>query len=659
MTFHAAHFSLADEARFTSAHRSTALDPSTKLRHMPVSFVSAGCLEGTIKEIASQPAGALPAPPSPLDLATLAQMTLQAPSRSPSVSSLASNASSEEVVVFRGRGSILAASTLAISAVQPSMTTNQPSTAASSLNAPLNAIQPTAPSILPAALTAAPPTKPISTPAPAADETSVLAPDDSDTDSDVSGVNDALFEKRRGDRPIWEGKTVGWVSRSKPGVGWLPPTDQSARNRFGQENDDYRQAAMDDYMQNMSAFGLNDKMAPAFSRREIDLDAGSHNDWEGPDADHDVLRHVDATSAGSRSDGDSDTFLSEGEDEGDLHSNGEDVDEEELDVEDIDDETIARILQKQEELGLGSEELVLHAADEYHGRSQNVTFDFDRPNKKRQHRSGSGYPVASFPSASAMADALDMDPYGAFDIMDTDRPSLRPVKKGRRGQMPPELEDSDLDDTLKATWRADREKKRLKKAEREELRKQGLLGRKGKAPDLSVKYKHGINMMDVMEDIRQFLVSETQTLVLPPMEAYRRAIVHQVVKQLGVNSKSRGDGAGRFTVLSKTRRSAAFDLAKFDEKINQSGFQRRLLNTPAPNRREKKSKGAAKTRSAVGYKDGDVVGASAPELGPENRGHELMKKMGWSKGMALGARNNQGILHPIAHTVKTTKAGLQ
>jgi hypothetical protein len=36
-----------------------------------------------------------------------------------------------------------------------------------------------------------------------------------------------------------------------------------------------------------------------------------------------------------------------------------------------------------------------------------------------------------------------------------------------------------------------------------------------------------------------------------------------------------------------------------------------------------------------------------------------MMKMGWSKGQALGTVDNQGILHPIAHTVKTNKAGLQ
>lgn len=64
-------------------------------------------------------------------------------------------------------------------------------------------------------------------------------------------------------------------------------------------------------------------------------------------------------------------------------------------------------------------------------------------------------------------------------------------------------------------------------------------------------------------------------------------------------------------------------------------------------------------RPRFGYKDGETVGADAPELGPENKGHALMEKMGWSKGMALGSVDNKGILQPIPHMVKTNKAGLK
>jgi hypothetical protein len=56
--------------------------------------------------------------------------------------------------------------------------------------------------------------------------------------------------------------------------------------------------------------------------------------------------------------------------------------------------------------------------------------------------------------------------------------------------------------------------------------------------------------------------------------------------------------------------------------------------------------------------EGDIVGGSAPEIGAENKGRAMLEKMGWSTGTALGAINNKGILLPVAHVVKNSKAGL-
>jgi len=58
------------------------------------------------------------------------------------------------------------------------------------------------------------------------------------------------------------------------------------------------------------------------------------------------------------------------------------------------------------------------------------------------------------------------------------------------------------------------------------------------------------------------------------------------------------------------------------------------------------------------FRDGEIVGAAAPELGTENKGRQMLEKMGWSSGTALGALNNKGILQPVATVIKTSKAGL-
>ncbi|OAF99807.1 uncharacterized protein CC84DRAFT_1191148 [Paraphaeosphaeria sporulosa] len=700
-------FSLRDEARYMSSHRSSAFDSTKKLRHMPIAFVSAGCLEGTVKEkpppVDSTHGPASPSlPQSPVATVALAQMTIRSPS--PALSAASSGASSEELIVFRGRG-------------------HTPLTQNESPSLPKKAD--TAPTVVSLTIQST-----------HGAMMSHLQPDSlphgqSDIDSDTNSVVDSHFERRRGGRARWEGISAEWVSRSKPGIGWLPSNERPDMDAFVKGEVDPRDAALDDYLQNAEAFGLTGEMLGFAAGRELDLDAGSHNDWESEEEPEippqleqdendgwtsDLARDLDVLSTSDDVEGivahvtgrrtrphgvqyqvvyegctrddarwlpvaflttPSDKFLIEAYEaqrlarEQQQMSSSSDSDPEfnidgdsSEEQDDMDDEQLARALQKQEELGIDDSDLILYGADEFFrgpvsttSRASRTTFD--RPNKRRQQRAGGGRRTEHlFPSASAMADALGMDPYNGFDIMDTERPSLKIKKKGRRGQLPPELDDPDLNEQLQASWDADRRKKRLKKAEREELRKQGLLGRKDKTPNLSVKYKDGFVMEDVMEEIRDFWATDMATLSLPAMEAHRRAVIHQFVGEFGINSKSQGDGAKRHTVLSKTVRTLQFDDDLFDSTLAQKKYTRRLHAVSSYPPQKKKEKGT-KTRPTVSYKDGEVVGAKAPELGAENKGRAMLEKMGWSKGMALGAMDNKGILQPITHTVKITKAGLR
>jgi hypothetical protein len=150
------------------------------------------------------------------------------------------------------------------------------------------------------------------------------------------------------------------------------------------------------------------------------------------------------------------------------------------------------------------------------------------------------------------------------------------------------------------------------------------------------------------------------------MDASRRATIHQAADHFKLTSRSRGDGLDRFTILAKTSRTRTFTDSEFDRAIIHKGLLYRLrgpLQTQKGGGRFTKSvtvrHGGARARTQTGYQDGETVGANAPELGPENKGHALLSKMGWSKGMGLGALDNKGILQPITHTVKMTKAGLQ
>lgn len=130
--------------------------------------------------------------------------------------------------------------------------------------------------------------------------------------------------------------------------------------------------------------------------------------------------------------------------------------------------------------------------------------------KKKGGRSGK----VPFASATAFADALEADPYYGLDMMDFNRPSLQ--KKGK-GKKPPALDmmfsDSDLEAHLHEVWQVDRKKKKARKQEREELRAQGLLGRSTGEADLKVKYSKGMNLEELITEIRSFLLSSNTTYV--------------------------------------------------------------------------------------------------------------------------------------------------
>ncbi|KAL5361889.1 hypothetical protein BJX96DRAFT_153011 [Aspergillus floccosus] len=118
-----------------------------------------------------------------------------------------------------------------------------------------------------------------------------------------------------------------------------------------------------------------------------------------------------------------------------------------------------------------------------------------------------------FASATAFADALEMDPYYGLDMMDFDRPSLRKKKKGKHLPLDMVLSDSDLEMELERAWKNDREKKRIKKQQREQLRAQGLLGRKSDDPDLKSKYALSMGFDDLKVEIRTFMLSSKNRYV--------------------------------------------------------------------------------------------------------------------------------------------------
>lgn len=190
------------------------------------------------------------------------------------------------------------------------------------------------------------------------------------------------------------------------------------------------------------------------------------------------------------------------------------------------DYQIARALERQEMFGLPADEVLLFddVASETGQSDDDVSLEDEDDEMFRRHRN---YDRRSntkstrndrrsdgFPSASAFADALDQDPYGAFDVMDFERPSLKPRSKGRRGKLDlGDIEDEELEAQLQQSWENDRQKKKVKKQERQELREQGRLGQKQGRTDMKAKYPHGMRNHQVKAELKVFLLTSKERLV--------------------------------------------------------------------------------------------------------------------------------------------------
>lgn len=346
------------------------------------------------------------------------------------------------------------------------------------------------------------------------------------------------------------------------------------------------------------------------------------------------------------------------------------------------DEQMARLFAKQQELGIDCNDLLIDDgglasdAQEFGDLAaaraalpQLTGTPTGRSIKSRTRRKNGG---PTFPDATALADIVDQYGDAGFDIMDFDRPSLRPTKKGRKGQLPPELEalsDDDFKNSMFDTFEKDRAKKRERKAAREQLRTEGMLGssgKKGKA-DLSIKYIEGMTMAQVRDELRIFLQDEGQhSRPFPPMDKKDRKTLHEIASAFNLKSKSVGTGKNRFPVLNKTSSTTAYSEAQFTRVmaassrgfLRVSGAGKGFGGKGGGNKfKPRGGQGGGFSSAATGLRNGEIVGAHAAEIGKDSFGHKMMEKMGWSKGMALG-KDGEGMLLPVAQVMRSGKAGL-
>jgi hypothetical protein len=252
------------------------------------------------------------------------------------------------------------------------------------------------------------------------------------------------------------------------------PKSQRRRSKAPEvvQNDD-EDAILADYIANMAENSDEDFISSLIQ---------SHRDLGGDD---------DAVNFGSGNEkSPMDGYALDVEGEGSTDSGISDAEDEDMDGDmdaDMDDETFARLLAKQEELGMGGDDLAIFSSS------------FAQTGSRK--KAGAGRALRGPASASQVADAFDN-----LDLADWSH--LTGQSRKRRSKQPPNfnVDDSELESTMNTAWARDRERKKSRKLEREALRAEGLLDKNADPDDLRVKYRTGMKLDDVKTELTAFLL---------------------------------------------------------------------------------------------------------------------------------------------------------
>ncbi|KAK4099963.1 hypothetical protein N658DRAFT_497948 [Parathielavia hyrcaniae] len=472
--------------------------------------------------------------------------------------------------------------------------------------------------------------------------------------STAAGPSKAMLPQRPKPAPPTSEEPTSLPAKAPVGASQKKSEARGRRSRASQVmgdhvEDDDEDAVLADYIANMAANSEDDFFAHLLQSSSNQRDIGG---------DHEAVNFGSGDEKSPRGDnmwGDRESIISGTSDaeEDDIKSDGEDED---MDA-DMDDETLARLLAKQEELGLGSDGLLLFS-------SSLAKTGTRRKQGKRLMKPGSSSDLRGPASATQAA--------GAFDILDlADWSQLTGQSRKRRSKQPPNfnVSDSEVESALKSAWQRDRERKKNRKLERETLRAEGMLGKHANPDDLRVRYPSGMKLDDMKAELTSFLLGSAERLDFPPLDKHARKVLHELANKFNIKSQSTGKGDQRRPVLYRTNRTVRYASTRVEDatthvdqaalRIHRKYFHRvdvKVQKTETPRNAGGGRGGAG--HKALSLREGEIVGASVPELGQENKGRNMLEKMGWSKGMALGSLNNKGILEPVAQVMKRSKAGL-
>lgn len=257
-----------------------------------------------------------------------------------------------------------------------------------------------------------------------------------------------------------------------------------------------------------------------------------------------------------------------------------------------------------------------------------------------------------------LGDAVAFAQNNQRSFSDFDIPPTRTLKaKGKNKKLKLDFEDAldaELRESLMEQYQYQRQSRRDKKIQKKENKRMEALAQN----DLGVKYENSLHVQDIKNELELFLHDvSSDKITFPPLDAHGNKTIRKMAHKFNMKSARCDNGLLKYTVVVKTRRT-------FNYLPDYDGIGQILRQRPFFPRADRGSYGSAtfnreKQPNKANVKEGDIIGAEAPEIDHSNIGRQLLEKLGWVKGEGLGAQGNKGISVPLTVTVKKSKTGLK
>ncbi|OBA22283.1 hypothetical protein METBIDRAFT_31205 [Metschnikowia bicuspidata var. bicuspidata NRRL YB-4993] len=220
----------------------------------------------------------------------------------------------------------------------------------------------------------------------------------------------------------------------------------------------------------------------------------------------------------------------------------------------------------------------------------------------------------------------------------------------------------ELRESLMEQFQYQKQSKRDKKLRKKEKRqREGI-----EQHDLTAKYDYSLHIQEIREEFEAFLHDASrEAMSFPPLDGHGNKTISKLAGHFNMKCiRCGGNGLSLFMKVAKTKKTFRY-IPAYDQIgyiMKQRPVFKRVDVKPRTQEEIEQTDGKKDRRGPKGdtvVREGDIVGGTAPEIGVNNIGRQLLEKLGWNKGEGLGALGNKGISEPLTATVKRSKTGLK